>query len=63
MSKLFFAPFGIVGGLIAGFLGKKLFEQVWGLIDREEPPDGSVRRTTWGKLLAATAKPSTTGAL
>jgi hypothetical protein len=55
MSKLFFAPFSIVGGLIAGFVGKKLFEQVWGLVDSEEPPDGSVRRTTWAKLLAATA--------
>jgi len=55
MSKLFFAPFSIVGGLIAGFVGKKLFEQMWGLIDQEEPPDGSIRRTTWGKLIAATA--------
>jgi Protein of unknown function (DUF4235) len=55
MSKLLFAPFSIVGGLIAGFVGKKLFEQVWGLIDEEEPPDGSIRRTTWAKLIAATA--------
>ena len=55
MSKLFFAPFSIIGGLLAGFVGKKLFDQVWGLIDEEEPPDGSIRRTTWGKLIAATA--------
>jgi hypothetical protein len=55
MSKLLFAPFGIIGGFIAGFIGKKLFEQVWGLIDEEEPPDGSVRRTTWTKLIVATA--------
>jgi hypothetical protein len=55
MSKLLFAPFSILGGIIAGFLAKKLFEQVWGLIDEEEPPDGSIRRATWGKLIAATA--------
>jgi Protein of unknown function (DUF4235) len=55
MSKLFFAPFSIAAGLIAGFAGRKLFEQVWGLIDKEEPPDGSIKRTTWPKLIAATA--------
>jgi Protein of unknown function (DUF4235) len=55
MSKLLFAPFSIMAGLIAGFLGKKLFEQVWGLIDEDEPPDGSIHRTTWAKLIAATA--------
>jgi uncharacterized protein DUF4235 len=55
MSKLFFAPFSIVAGLIAGFVGKKLFEQVWGVIDTEEPPDGSIHHTSWGKLIAATA--------
>ncbi|MFL5911600.1 MAG: DUF4235 domain-containing protein [Gaiellaceae bacterium] len=53
--KLLFIPFSIVGGLMAGFLGKKIFEQVWGLIDEEEPPEAEHRVTTWGKLIAATA--------
>jgi len=53
--KLLFIPFGVVGGLLAGFVGKKLFEQVWGLIDDEEPPEPEHRVTTWGKLIAATA--------
>ena len=55
MKKLFFAPFSLAGGILAGFTSKKLFEQVWGRVDTEAPPDGSVHRTSWGKLIAATA--------
>jgi hypothetical protein len=55
MKKLFFAPFSIAGGILAGFAGKRLFAHVWSLIDAEEPPDGSVHRTTWRKLILATA--------
>jgi hypothetical protein len=53
--KLLFAPFSIVAGLLAGFLGKKLFEQVWGLIDDEEPPEAEHREASWGKVIAAAA--------
>ncbi len=48
-------PISIIGGLIAGFVGKKIFDQVWGLIDDEEAPDSKYREITWGKLLAAAA--------
>jgi hypothetical protein len=53
--KLLFAPFSIVAGLIAGFIGKKIFEQIWGLIDDEDPPESEHRDTTWGKLVLAAA--------
>jgi hypothetical protein len=53
--KLLFIPFSIIGGLIAGFVGKKLFEQLWGLVDDQEPPDSEHREVSWGKLVAATA--------
>ena len=53
--KFIFAPIGIVLGLIAGLLGQKLFERVWGLIDDEEPPSPEHRRFSWPKLLAALA--------
>lgn len=43
MLKIFFIPISIVAGLIGGFVGKRLFDQVWGLIDEEEPP-GSEHR-------------------
>jgi hypothetical protein len=53
--KLLFIPVSILGGLIAGFLSKKLFEQLWGLIDKEEPPESEHREISVGKLLAAAA--------
>jgi uncharacterized protein DUF4235 len=55
VSKLLFIPFSIIGGLLAGFIGKKLFEQVWGVIDEQEPPEPEHRHVPWGKLLAAAA--------
>jgi hypothetical protein len=53
--KLLFTPFSIVAGLIAGFLSKKVFDQAWGLIDSEEPPEGKHRDIQWTKLIAAAA--------
>lgn len=53
--KLLFAPFSIVAGLLAGFVGKKIFEQIWGLIDDEEPPESEHREASWSKVVAAAA--------
>ena len=53
--KFIFMPFSILAGLIAGFMSKKVFDQVWGLIDEEEPPDSKHREIEWPKLLAAAA--------
>jgi Protein of unknown function (DUF4235) len=53
--KFVFLPISIVGGLLAGLLGKKIFEQVWGLIDDQEPPDAKHRRVEYLKLAAALA--------
>jgi Protein of unknown function (DUF4235) len=53
--KILFLPFSIAGGLIAGFVSKKLFEQVWGLIDKEEPPEPKHRAVSVGKMAAALA--------
>ena len=54
-ARVLFAPVSIVAGLLAGLLGKKLFDGVWGLIDQEEPPDSKHRDITWPKLLLAGA--------
>lgn len=51
--KLVFTPFSIAVGLLAGFVGKKIFEQIWGLIDDEEPPDAKHREISFPKLIAA----------
>jgi Protein of unknown function (DUF4235) len=53
--KFVFAPISIVLGLIAGAFGKKIFEQVWGLIDEEEPPKPEHREFSWPKLISALA--------
>ena len=52
---LIYKPFGIVLGILAGLLGKKLFDFAWTKIDDEEPPKATTRETTWGRLLAAAA--------
>jgi Protein of unknown function (DUF4235) len=51
--KIVFTPISIVIGLLAGMAGKKIFEQVWGLIDEEEPPRPEHREFSWPKLIAA----------
>jgi hypothetical protein len=53
--KLLFIPISITGGLVGGQLAKKLFEQLWGVIDTEEPPKPTHRQATWPKVLAAAA--------
>lgn len=53
--KLLFLPISIISGLLAGFVGKKIFDQVWGLVDDEEPPDSKHLEITWGRLIVASA--------
>jgi hypothetical protein len=55
MGKILFIPFSIVGGLIAGFIGKKVFDLAWGLVDEEEPPEPEHRDVSWAKLATALA--------
>ncbi|HEX3172774.1 MAG TPA: DUF4235 domain-containing protein [Solirubrobacterales bacterium] len=53
--KFLFMPISIAAGLLAGFLGKKIFERLWGLVDDEEPPRPEHRELSWPKLIAALA--------
>jgi hypothetical protein len=55
MLKILFIPVSVIGGFAAGFIGKKAFEEVWGLIDEEEPPEPEHRESPWGKLIVAMA--------
>jgi hypothetical protein len=48
-----FTPIGIVLGLASGQVAKKIFDQVWGLIDKDEPPEPKHRDIRFVKLLAA----------
>jgi Protein of unknown function (DUF4235) len=51
--KIVFTPISIVLGLIAGIVGQKIFEKLWGLVDDQEPPSPEHREFSWPKLVAA----------
>jgi Protein of unknown function (DUF4235) len=51
--SLVFKPIGIIIGLLAGLLGKKIFELSWRLIDDQDPPQPDHRDVRIGKLAAA----------
>jgi Protein of unknown function (DUF4235) len=53
MSKLLFVPFSVLGGIIAGLVGKKTFEGLWGIFDDQEAPDPKHREIKWQKLIPA----------
>ena len=53
--KLIYRPFGIVLGLVAGFLSKSVFNWVWSKFDDEEAPKATQDETTWAKVLSAAA--------
>jgi homospermidine synthase len=53
MAKILFIPFSVAGGLLAGFVAKKLFDVAWGVVSDEEVPEPEHRRIQVGKLLLA----------
>ncbi len=55
VAKILFIPFSVIGSLLAGFAGKKLFDLLWARIDDAEPPQAEHRDVGWGKLVIANA--------
>jgi hypothetical protein len=53
--KLLYKPFGILLGILAGFLGKKIFDFVWEKVASEEPPEPTTEIASWGSVLSAAA--------
>jgi hypothetical protein len=53
LVKIIYKPWGIVLGVIAGLLSRRLFETAWKVVDEEEPPEPTVAETTWPKVLGA----------
>ncbi len=51
--KLVYLPIGILSGLLAGLIAKKIFEQLWGVIEDREPPAAKHREIEYPKLVAA----------
>jgi hypothetical protein len=50
-----YKPFGIILGILAGLVGKRLFDFVWTKVDDQEPPTATTEQTSWAKLLGAAA--------
>lgn len=55
--SLIYKPFGLILGLIAGLLSRRLFTVLWGKIDPHgnEPPEAKTRDTTPAKAVGAAA--------
>jgi hypothetical protein len=53
--KLIYKPFGIVMGILAGLVGKRLFDVVWSKLDDEEPPEATTELAPMRKVVAAAA--------
>ena len=52
---LLYKPIGIVLGLLAGQLSKKIFDYIWTKVDDQEPPEATTETTTWQRVLTAAA--------
>jgi Protein of unknown function (DUF4235) len=52
---LIYKPFGVILGILAGLLGKRIFNFAWEKIDDEHPPKGTTEQTSWTKVLGAAA--------
>ena len=50
-----YKPFGIILGILAVLVGKRIFNFVWTKVDDEDPPKPTTQETSWGKLLSAAA--------
>jgi Protein of unknown function (DUF4235) len=51
--KLAFIPVSILGGLLAGLIGQKVFDAIWGKVDDQEPPQPEHREVRLAKLATA----------
>jgi hypothetical protein len=51
--KLAFIPVSILGGLLAGLIGQKVFDAIWAKVDEQEPPQPDQRLVSVPKLAIA----------
>jgi hypothetical protein len=55
VMKLIYRPFGIIIGILAGLLSKRVFNFAWSRFDDEEAPKPTVEGQSWPKVLIAAA--------
>jgi hypothetical protein len=54
-GKILFIPVGIAGGMVAGMVGRKVFDFTWSRISDQDVPAPEQRETSWGELAGALA--------
>ena len=52
---LIYKPFGFILGILAGLVGRRLFNSIWTKIDEEDPPKGTTEQAPWLKIIGAAA--------
>jgi len=52
---LLYKPFGIVFGVLAGLVSKRIFDSVWAAFDDEEAPKPTTREAPLAKVIGAAA--------
>ena len=55
LVTIIYKPLGIIMGIAAGLLSKRVFNFVWSKVDDEDPPKATTELATWSKLLSAAA--------
>jgi hypothetical protein len=53
--KLLYKPFGIIVGLLAGLVSRKLFDHIWAQFDDEKAPKATDRDVSTAKVVSAAA--------
>jgi hypothetical protein len=53
--KLIYKPFGLVLGILAGLLGKQIFDLIWNKIDDQEPPEATTEYSPLAKIVLSAA--------
>ena len=55
ITTILYKPIGIIAGILAGLVGKRLFDFLWGKVDEEDPPKPNTQEASLGKILGAAA--------
>jgi hypothetical protein len=53
--KFLYKPFGLVLGIIAGLLSRRVFMAVWSKIDDAQPPEAKTKHASVPKVVSAAA--------
>jgi Protein of unknown function (DUF4235) len=55
IAKILFTPFAMIGGLIAGLLGKRIFRTAWEMVDDRDPPQANESHARWSRVVISLA--------